>query len=181
MAEWLRARYGAELDWLPFDLHPEYPPEGIPRSQLLARYGEEFHERLKRQFETLGLVYNPPPEVVPNTRRALRLTELGRDRDLHEPMHDRLMTAYWEEARNIGDPDELRMLSVEVGLPAEDVERVLASDEYADRIESATREAHAIGVTGVPGFLLDRRLLVLGAQPRELFEQAFARLDEEAG
>jgi predicted DsbA family dithiol-disulfide isomerase len=28
----------------------------------------------------------------------------------------------------------------------------------------------------VPGFLLDRRLLVLGAQPRDVFEQAFARL-----
>jgi predicted DsbA family dithiol-disulfide isomerase len=31
-------------------------------------------------------------------------------------------------------------------------------------------------VTGVPGFLLDRRMLVLGAQPRELFEQAFEQL-----
>jgi predicted DsbA family dithiol-disulfide isomerase len=28
----------------------------------------------------------------------------------------------------------------------------------------------------VPGFLLDRRLLVLGAQPRDVFEQAFERL-----
>jgi predicted DsbA family dithiol-disulfide isomerase len=95
-------------------------------------------------------------------------------------MHDRLMKAYWEEARDIGEPDELRALSAEVGLPADDVERVLASEEYGDRIERATREAHAIGVTGVPGFLLDRRLLVLGAQPRELFEQALARLEEDA-
>jgi predicted DsbA family dithiol-disulfide isomerase len=166
---------------MPFDLHPEYPPEGISRSQLVARYGEEFHERLKRQFEAQGLVYNPPPDVVPNTRRALRLNELARDRDLHEPMHDRLMKAYWEEGRNIGDPDELRLLAAEVGLAAEDVDRVLDSDEYGDRLERSTREAYTMGITGVPGFLLDRRLLVLGAQPRELFEQAFEQLEDLTG
>jgi predicted DsbA family dithiol-disulfide isomerase len=41
---------------------------------------------------------------------------------------------------------------------------------------ASSSQAQSIGVTGVPGFLLDRRLLVLGAQPRELFEQAFEQL-----
>src|SRR2546425_677099 len=81
---------------------------GIPRAQLQARYGDTFNERLKQWFERDGLVYNPPPEVVPNTMQALRVTELARGRGLHEPVHDRLMQAYWEEARNIGDPEELR-------------------------------------------------------------------------
>ena len=43
---------------------------------------------------------------------------------------------------------------------------------------ASSAQAHSIGVTGVPGFVLDRRLLVLGAQPRELFEQAFAQLED---
>ena len=73
--ERLEAEFGAELTWLPFDLHPEYPPEGIPRAQLHARYGDTFHERLKQWFERDGLVYNPPPEVVtgtgcPSTRKT---------------------------------------------------------------------------------------------------------------
>ena len=41
----------------------------------------------------------------------------------------------------------------------------------------ATQEAMSIGVTGVPAFLLDGRLLVLGAQPEEVFERAFEQLD----
>src|SRR5438093_557129 len=116
----MRRRFDAETTWLPFDLHPEYPPEGIPRADLIARYGESMQERLKRQFESLGLGYDPPPEVVPNTKLALRLTELARDRELHEPFHDRLMKAYWEEQTNIGDPDALRSLADEVGLPKEE-------------------------------------------------------------
>jgi predicted DsbA family dithiol-disulfide isomerase len=47
---------------------------------------------------------------------------------------------------------------------------------YLERVLASTAQAHSIGVTGVPGFLLDRRLLVLGAQPRELFARAFEQL-----
>ena len=156
-------------------MHPEYPPEGIPRAELNARYGNEVHDRLRAWFEREGFVYNPPPDVVPNTMLALRLTELARDQGLHEPLHDRLMDAYWTEGRNIGDPDELRALAAEVGV--ENPDAAFEADEYRQRVDDSTTQAHSFGVTGVPGFLLDRRLLVLGAQPRDVFEQAFARLD----
>ena len=164
------------MDWLPFDLHPEYPAAGIPRAQLQARYGEEAHERLKAQFEAAGLPYNPPPERIPRTLDALRLTELARDNGLHAPMHDRLMDAYWNEAADLGNAGVLRSLADEVGLAADDVAEVLSSDRYADRVRWSTEQASSIGVNGIPAYLLDRRLLVLGAQPRPAFEQAFAQL-----
>jgi predicted DsbA family dithiol-disulfide isomerase len=108
--------------------------------------------------------------------RALRVTELARERGLHAAVHDRLMDAYWAEGRNIGDPEELRALAVEAGLAGADVDDVLAGDAYSDRVVGLTQQAVSIGITGVPGFLLDRRLLVLGAQPREVFERAFEQL-----
>ena len=81
------------MTWLPFDLHPEYPVDGIAREQLHARYGSTFHDRLRDRFAEEGLAYNPPPAVVPNTMRALRVTELARERRLHAAVHDRLMDA----------------------------------------------------------------------------------------
>ena len=167
------------MTWLPFDLHPEYPPGGLPREQLHARYGDAFHERLKRSFEAAGLVYNPPPDVVPNTIRALSLTEMARDRGLHRPVHDRLMHAYWEEARNLGDPEVLREVAVEVGLAEAEVAAAMVDGGLADRVHASTAQAQSIGVTGVPAFVLDNRLLVLGAQPRRVFEQALAQLREQ--
>lgn len=127
-------------------------------------------------FAAAGLQYAPPPDVVPNSKDALRVTELGRDRGLHEPMHDRLMDAYWAEGMNIGDHEVLRTLAGEVGLGAEDVDAVLEGDQYRERVEASTTQAAGIGVTGVPAWVLDGRLLVLGAQPREVFDAAFARL-----
>jgi predicted DsbA family dithiol-disulfide isomerase len=127
-------------------------------------------------FEANGLVYNPHPEVVPNTMRALRITELARERGRHEDVHDRLMEAYWEEGRNIGDEAELQTLAVEEGLEPAEVDGVLTSDAYVDRVRASTAEAQSIGITGIPAFALDGRLLILGAQPREVFEQAYAQL-----
>lgn len=109
---------------------------------------------------------------------ALRLTELARDLGLHDAFHDRLMDAYWRDAVNLADLDELRRLAAD--LPAEEVERVLTTDAYRDRVAASTAQAQSIGVTGVPGFLLDGKMLVLGAHPRESFEQAYAQLAASA-
>jgi predicted DsbA family dithiol-disulfide isomerase len=115
-------------------------------------------------------------EHIPNSRAALQLAELARDRELHGPMHDRLMDAYWARGEDIGDADVLRRHAAAVGLDPEEVEEVLAGDRYVDRITASTQEAVSIGVNGVPAFLLDGKLLVLGAQPEEVFAQAFAQL-----
>jgi predicted DsbA family dithiol-disulfide isomerase len=162
------------VTWLPFDLHPEYQPEGIPRAELHARYGTAFHDRLRDWFDREGLTYAPPADVVPNTMLAQRLTELARGRGLHDALHDRLMDAYWAEGEDIGDPDVLRRLAGEIGI--DDPEAAWNDERYRERVTASTEQAHAIGVTGVPAFLLDRKLLILGAQHRDTFEQAFARL-----
>ena len=166
------------MTWLSFDLHPEYPPEGLPRERLLARYGPGMTDRVREFFASRGLPYNPNPDVVPNSMRAQQLTELARDLGRHEEVHDRIMEAYWSEAEDIGDSDVLSRLARELELPEADVEELLGGDRYRDRIEGSTRQAASIGANAVPAFLLDRRMLVLGAQPNEAFEHAFARLEE---
>ena len=176
-AEEARREFDADIVWLPFDLHPEYPPEGIPLEQLHRRYGIGIGERdpLRDRFEAAGLEYNRP-EIVPNTRLALRMSELAREHGLHEPFHDMLMDAYWSQATNIGDPGELRRLAAEVGLDADDVESVIAdASAYLDVVEGSTGQAQSIGINAIPAFLLDRRLIVLGAQPLEVFRRAFAQ------
>jgi predicted DsbA family dithiol-disulfide isomerase len=84
------------------------------------------------------------------------------------------MDAYWRDGVNIGDPDELRRLAHD--LPADDVERVLTTDAYADRVHASTNQALSAGVTGVPAWVIDGKLLVPGAQPRAVFEEAFEQL-----
>ena len=115
---------------------------------------------------------------MPNSRAALRLTELARAQGKHALAHDRLMQAYWEEALDIGDPDVLRTLAAELGL--ENAEGSISGGQHGEEVARGTAQAQALGINAIPAFLLDRRLIVMGAQPDEVFERAFAQLGPPA-
>jgi predicted DsbA family dithiol-disulfide isomerase len=128
--------------------------------------------------EACGYTYNVPPDRVPNSHKALEVTELARDTGLHEPVHDRLMHAYWSEAANIGDEDTLLGLAAEAGLDRNEAAATLADGRYRARIFDSTRQANAVGINAIPAFVLDNRMLLVGAYPHEVFERAFAQLAE---
>jgi predicted DsbA family dithiol-disulfide isomerase len=167
------------VQWLPFDLHPEYPPEGIPRSELERRYPEDSRARTQGMIEAAGIAYNPPPDVVPNSRKALEVTELARDRGVHHDVHDRLMHAYWSEAANIGDEEMLLDLVTEAGLDRAEAAETIADRRYRERVDASTFEANRHGINAIPAFVLGNHLLLLGAQPEGVFEQAVAQLEKE--
>jgi predicted DsbA family dithiol-disulfide isomerase len=131
--------------------------------------------------EASGYVYNVPPDVVPNSHQALEVTELARDTGLHEAVHDRLMHAYWSEATNIGDEDTLLGLAAEAGVDRAEASAALADGRYRPRIRESTRQANVVGINAIPAFVLDNRMLLVGAYPHEVFERAFAQLAEGEG
>lgn len=129
-------------------------------------------------IESAGFRFAPPEDVVPNSQKALQVTELARERGLHEPVHSRLMRAYWSEGANIGDEGVLLDLGADAGLDLDEAADTLADGRYAERVQASTREANRHGIDAIPAFVLGHRLLVLGAQPEDLFEQAVAQLSE---
>jgi predicted DsbA family dithiol-disulfide isomerase len=169
---WLERQFGARVSWLPFDLHPEYPPEGIPRADLIARYGEGYDARTRELFAAEDLAYAPPPDVVSNTRLALELGEGARAEGLHGPYHDRAMDAYWAEGVDLSQRSDLESLARDVGVSDEAISQALDERIWARAVDTSTARAQGVGATGVPAFVIDWRVLVVGAQPRELLAQA---------
>jgi predicted DsbA family dithiol-disulfide isomerase len=150
----------------------------VPRASLERRYGPGVHDRTRATIEAAGLAFDPP-DRIPNSRRALAVTELARERGLHEPVHARLMRAYWSEATDIGDTETLLDLVAEVGLDRDEAAAAVANGRYLERVLASTREAHRHGIHAIPAFVLDDRLLVMGAQPHGIFEQAMTMLETE--
>jgi predicted DsbA family dithiol-disulfide isomerase len=89
------------------------------------------------------------------------------------------MHAYWSQGQDLGDDDVLLDLVAEAGLHRDEAAAVLMDGRYSDEVVASTREANRLGINAIPAFVLDRRLLVLGAQPEALFEQAVRQLREE--
>jgi predicted DsbA family dithiol-disulfide isomerase len=177
-AAFLQREAGAEIQWLPFHLHPEYPPEGIAREDLVRRYGDHFTDAVRRMNEDAGLVYNPHPERVPNTRRALELGEWARARGAYDDLHERIMDAYWTEGRDITGWDVLGPVVAEAGLDPDEARAAVESGAFRAPVDTSTEVAQRHGIAAVPAFVFDGRLLVSGAQPHEVFERALARVRE---
>jgi predicted DsbA family dithiol-disulfide isomerase len=143
---------------------------------LERRFGAEFADRLRAMFDEAGLPVAESIEKVPNSRKALMLGELARERGVYEALHPRLFDAYWAQGRDIGDEGVLVEEAAAAELEEQDVLEALHDQRYLEQIDAQTRGVLELGAGGVPAWLIDRRLLVPGAQPHEVFERALERL-----
>jgi protein disulfide-isomerase len=96
---------------------------------------------------------------------------LSKAYDLTDAIEERFFKAYFTEGALMSDPDILLRLAVEIGLPADKVKAVLASDDYTDAVQQDGRCARNLGATGVPFFLFNENSAVNGAQSPELLLQ----------
>lgn len=143
---------------------------------LEQRFGEDFQAGLARMFSQAGLPFSEQLDKIPNSRRALALGELARDRGVHAELHPRLFAAYWARGCDLNDPAVLISEGAQVGLEPDEIRVAIDDPGYVARIDQQTQAATELGVGGVPGWVLDERLLVPGAQPHDVFERVMERL-----
>jgi predicted DsbA family dithiol-disulfide isomerase len=129
-------------------------------------------ERMTGQIEQMAQAeglqpYHVLDNRVGNTSLAHELaawaTALGRGSE----MWDALFVAYFGEARSIFDVDSLAPLAARVGLDPDAARQALVARQFAEQVLAAGREARALGATGVPFTVIDRRRGIAGAQPAE--------------
>lgn len=166
------------VDWLPFDLHPEYPPSGVSRAEMEQRLGDGWLERLAAMFDAAGLPHADSIERVPRSLRALVLGEIARASGKFSNVHSALFRAFWVEGRDIGSDDVLLDVAASAGLSVEPGQ--LDDPSLVRVIEESTAGALSAGASGVPAWAIDERILVPGAQPHELFERVMVKLGHPA-
>jgi predicted DsbA family dithiol-disulfide isomerase len=168
------------VTWLPYELHPEAPVEGIPRETYFrgARF-EQMRTHLETMAAEVGLTMKPR-DVIINSRRALGAAEFAREQGKFDTMHHALLKAHWEGTGRLENVDDLVRIGTEVGLDPDELRAAIDEDRYATLIDENRAEAESVGINAIPAHIFGRRYLVLGAQPYEAFLQVIDRLREEA-
>ena len=171
------------IQWHPFQLNPDMPPEGVDkRAYLEQKFGgkarvDAVHERLREVARAAGVDMNPDkPQRIPNTLNAHRLIHWAGIEGVQQAVVNALMRAYWTEGRDIGDLATLADIAGENGMNREATLRLLQSDADADDIAARDQDARHKGVNAVPTFLIAQQYVVSGAQPPETWGKVIAEL-----
>ena len=172
MVEKLKADYEMDVDWRPFYLYWDTPPEGreLPEHVMRARAaGSE--ERLSQRAASYGMKFVSTKRIY-NTRIAHEATEYARDHGRHAEFHKSVFRKIYAEGQDISQWDVLRAAAEEAGLDADEMQREVEADKYTANVEEQVQQAYRMGVSGVPTYVINHRYAVVGAQPYEVFKRA---------
>ena len=179
-------RLAFRVQWHPFELNPDMPPEGEDAAQhVMRKYGISAEQsrantgRLAAVAAELGFAFNRGPEFrMRNSFDAHRLlTWAGALEDpeqvtatgVQTALKLALFRAHFTDNRDVSDHGVLIEIAASVGLDRDRAAAILASGEFGEMVR--TEEAYWIdqNITGVPAFILGGRMLVPGAQDPEAF------------
>lgn len=179
-----------EIRWRPFLLNPDMPDGGMDRQTYLStKFGgehraERVYDSIRRAGEGNGIdfafekIQRTPNSV--DSHRLIRFAERNVSPENCEVMVEQLFEAYFREGLDIGDLAVLTEVGVAAGLDQEALSAYLASDEDRAEIYRENAEAHRLGVTGVPCFILDEKYAIAGAQEPEVLRRMFQTAAEGA-
>ena len=167
------------MQWKAFELRPGTPPEGIPRP-FKPGESNELTGHMKEAAEGVGLVKMRRQPLTPNCRPSLEAAEFAKYKGKFDEYHKSTFKAFWEESKNIGDPEVLKGILEGCGLDWEEFSSPANNGRYAQRVEAQLAESRRYGIRGIPAFILDK-YLIEGAQPYEVFQKAMELIQKESG
>lgn len=170
----MQQEYPVELEWWPFELHPEVPPEGRPRGEASGRPNPAMEAAHAAGIPMIR------PSVIANSRLALEASEFVRATapEAFEGFHKAVFHAYFVEDRNIGEVDVLTGIAETLGVDTAALRAALAERTYAPAVDDRIQWAVSRGITSTPFFLFaaDKLYAVPGAQEYPVFQSVMERL-----
>ncbi len=177
------------LEWHPFQLNPDMPRGGMDRRDYLElKFGGRegavhAYQPVVDHAAAAGLDLRLDRIArTPSTLDAHRLIHWAGIEGRQTPVAVALFRAYFDEGRDIGDPEVLRQIAETTGLDGAMIAKLLDGEADVESIRARDAHARSRGVQGVPCFIVGKKHVVTGAQSTDLWLQVIDEVREaEAG
>jgi len=176
-----------DVEWLPYQLNPSMPQEGMDRRQFRTqRFGWEnalaMDARAVDAGRRVGAEFRYDRQSrTPSTFVAHSLSRLAWDEGaatLQDRLVDRLFAAYFTHGEDIGSTDVLERIAAEAGMPSGAVTRARS---YAAEVTRLEGDARALGINGVPSYLVNGHLVLNGSTSVDGYVRAITDAAERVG
>lgn len=166
-----------EIHWMPFQLNPDLPTEGVPRQTYLEhKFGganKEIYARVAQAGKAAGIDFDfNRIQVQPNTLDAHRLIHMAAPLGKQDHMVEALFQAYFIDGLDLTQATHLESLAAKVHIDSEAIGAYLASDEDRMLVQQMDHQARTMGISGVPFFIFNQKYALSGAQPPQVIVQA---------
>jgi predicted DsbA family dithiol-disulfide isomerase len=180
----LQGEVDADIHFQPFELDPNMPAEGMDVADNLKRkYGmddaqlAQNQERIRQRGAELGFTFDfNARSRTWNTFDAHRLLHWAEGEGRQAALKRALLVANFSEGRNVSDRDALVEIATGAGLDAERARAILDSNEFGDEVRATEQFFQQLGITGVPAIIIERKHLISGGQPPEVFARALREI-----
>ncbi|GGL19932.1 DsbA family oxidoreductase [Deinococcus radiotolerans] len=176
-----------DVNWHAFELDPGTPaahPLSM-RDALAQKYGRSptdaqgMMDHVTRTAAGEGLEYHFERARLGNTFQAHQLIHHAAQHGKQDAMKERLLRAYMSDGDLVSDLDTLVRLAQEVGLDGTEVRAALLDGRHAQAVRQDEAQAQALGISGVPFFVLGGKYGVSGAQDPQTLLGALTQVWQE--
>lgn len=157
-----------EVNWMPFEIHPEVPPEGMKLSDAFPGATKDMLGSFNARANQYG-VYFSGADAMFNSHKALLATEYARDKGKLSEFHGEVSKAYFTQSINIAEDRVLKEIAATVGLDGDDMLKKIEDPAYEARLTASNKSAAEYGVDSIPTFVIDDKYMLVGAQPIEAY------------
>jgi predicted DsbA family dithiol-disulfide isomerase len=176
VVERLKEEHQVDVEWRPFYLYFDTPPEGRELPEYIKqKRAQGSEERLRQIADQYGMRFKSTERIY-NTRLAHEATEYAREHGKANEFHKIVFRKVYAEGKDPSQWDVLRSAAEEAGLDTEEMQVEVEGGRYTANVEEQVRWAYQIGVTGVPTYVINDLYAIVGAQPYEAFRNALEQI-----
>lgn len=172
-----------EVEYLPFELNPQMPIDGVDQKQYLSDKfgGEERYDQITSHTTAVagqdGLSFDfSAQKISPNTRNAHRLVQLAKEENKQLEIVEGFFKAYFTDGVDLSKKENLLKVAEAAGVSRAKADELLRSTNGLAELELMERELHKLGISGVPFYIIQNKYGVSGAQPAESFVKVFEEI-----
>ena len=174
-----------DVNWKPYELHPEIPKEGYDKKEFYKiKFGESSRSSDRFNFITkeakkVGLEFNfKKSKNLPNTFLAHRLLWFCRSKNIQDVLAEALFHAYFTDGRDVGNKDELIEISSENGLNREEIKEFFLTNIGHEEVLREENRVREMNIFSVPTYIFNKKYLLVGGQEPDTFKAYITKVIE---